>query len=113
MLALVRRAQRHTAAALLTTNGPLMLEALQEIYPELLPLFGRENLHFSCTLGATKSEPEGFRRLLVRRGLAARDCFFLDDHQAYVATARRVGLDAVRFENPAQAEAELSARGVL
>jgi len=113
MLALVRRAQRHTAAALLTTNGPLMLEALQEIYPELLPLFGRENLHFSCTLGATKSEPEGFRRLLVRRGLAARDCFFLDDHQAYVATARRVGLDAVRFENPAQAEAELSARGAL
>jgi putative hydrolase of the HAD superfamily len=113
MLALVRRVQRATAAAVLTTNGPLMLEAIDEIYPELLPLFGRENLHFSCALGATKSEPEGFRRVLEKRGLAATDCFFLDDHADYVATARQVGLDAQLFESPSQAEALLHQRDAL
>jgi putative hydrolase of the HAD superfamily len=113
MLALVRRVQRRTAAALLTTNGPLMLEALDEIYPALLPLFGRENLHFSCALGATKSQPEGFRRLLALRGLAAADCLFLDDHAEYVVTARQVGLEAVLFESPAQAKALLRERKAL
>jgi len=113
MLALARRVQQRTATAVLTTNGPLMLEALEEIYPELLTVFDRENLHFSCALGATKSEPEGFRRLLARRGLAAADCFFLDDHDEYVATARLVGLDAELFLDPGQAEDLLQRRGAL
>lgn len=113
MLALAGRVRQRLPTAVLTTNGPLMLEALEEIYPALLPAFGRENLHFSCVLGATKSEPEGFRRLLAHRGVAAGDCVFLDDHAEYVATARQVGLRAELFRDPAQAEALLRAEGAL
>jgi 2-haloacid dehalogenase len=60
-----------------------------------------------------KPDPRIFRLLLDRFGLDPGATFFVDDSEANVAAARRVGLDAVRFTGPEQLRRELAARGAL
>jgi 2-haloacid dehalogenase len=60
-----------------------------------------------------KPDPAFFRLLLERFGLAPEATFYVDDSQANVAAARRLGLDAVRFTGPGQLRRELAARRVL
>jgi 2-haloacid dehalogenase len=60
-----------------------------------------------------KPDPRIFRLLLDRFGLDPGATFFVDDSEANVAAARRVGLDAVRFTGPEQLRRELAARGTL
>ena len=113
MLDLVRRVQARAKTALFTTNGPLFLDALEEIYPALPPLFGPQNIHASCEIGALKSEPLAFRRLLAKRGAAAEQTLFLDDSEDNVRAAREAGLQAVVFTGRAEAEWLLREKGLL
>ncbi len=59
-----------------------------------------------------KPEPEIFRLLLARYGLAAQDCIFVDDSEKNVTGARAVGMQAVHFVEPIDLRAELKALGV-
>lgn len=113
MLDLVRRVQARAKTALFTTNGPLFQDALAELFPELPPLFGPQNIHVSCEIGALKSEPLAFRRLLAKRGAAAEQTLFLDDSEDNVRAAREAGLEAAVFTGRAEAEALLREQGVL
>lgn len=113
MLALVRRVQERVECALFTTNGPLFLETLETLFPELLPLFGRQNIHVSCELKALKSEPRAFALLLARRRAAAEQTLFLDDSEFNVAAAREAGLQAEVFTDQAAAERLLRENGAL
>ena len=60
-----------------------------------------------------KPDPQIFKRLLLRFDLCAEECLFIDDSQANVSAARRLGFDVVRFENAGQLERELQKRGIL
>ena len=60
-----------------------------------------------------KPDPEIYKRLLTRFQLRAPDCLFIDDSPANVAAARKLGFDAVRFENAAALERELKRRNML
>jgi len=40
-------------------------------------------------------------------------CLFIDDSERNVATARKLGLDSIRFESPEQLREALSTRGVV
>jgi 2-haloacid dehalogenase len=60
-----------------------------------------------------KPDPRFFRLLLERFGLAPESTFYVDDSEANVEAARRLGLDAVRFSDPRQLRRELVARRVL
>ena len=60
-----------------------------------------------------KPDPRFFRLLLDRFGLDPEATFFVDDSEANVAAARRLGLDAVRFTSPEQLRRDLDARGLL
>lgn len=113
MLDLVRRVQERVETALFTTNGPLFKEALAELFPEVPPLFGPQNLHVTCELGALKSEPLAFRRLLAKRGGSAGQTLFLDDSEENVRAAREAGLEAAVFTGRAEAERLLREQGVL
>ncbi len=113
MLQLVHRVQERVETALFTTNGPLFIEALGELYPEVLPLFGTQNIHCSCELQMLKSEPQAFSRLLTRRQGAAEQTLFLDDSEENVRAARAAGLRAEVFTGQAAAERLLRAEGVL
>jgi 2-haloacid dehalogenase len=60
-----------------------------------------------------KPDPAFFRLLLERFGLAPEAAFYVDDSEANVAAARRVGMDAVRFTGPEQLRRALAARRAL
>jgi 2-haloacid dehalogenase len=60
-----------------------------------------------------KPAPEIFHRLLDRFGLDASATLLIDDSQANVDAARRVGMQAIRFQSPAQARAHLEQAGAL
>jgi len=60
-----------------------------------------------------KPDPAFFRLLVDRFGLDPEATFYIDDNQANVAAARRLGLDAVRFTDPGQLRRELTARRAL
>ena len=63
--------------------------------------------------GVIKPDPEIFRRLLGRFGLAAKTSLFIDDAPRNVAAARELGMDAIRFVSPEQLRGELQQRGLL
>lgn len=54
-----------------------------------------------------------YRLLIERNGLNAADCLFIDDSAANVEGAKAVGMDAVRFTDPATLERDLTERGLL
>ena len=60
-----------------------------------------------------KPDPAIFRLLLERFGLAPEATFYVDDSEANVAAARRLGLDAARFTAPGRLRRELAARRLL
>ena len=84
--------------ALLSNNGPLLRETLPDLLPGIAALFG-PRLHASADFGARKPEPEVFRRLLVRHGIAPGDALMIDDQGANVAGARAAGLAAIQFRD--------------
>jgi 2-haloacid dehalogenase len=60
-----------------------------------------------------KPDPRFFKLLQDRFGLAPEATFYVDDSEANVAAARRLGFDAVRFTGPDQLRRELAARRVF
>jgi 2-haloacid dehalogenase len=63
--------------------------------------------------GVAKPDPRAFELLLERFGLDPARTVFIDDSRANVEAARRVGLQAVRFESPEQLRAVLQDAGLL
>jgi 2-haloacid dehalogenase len=61
----------------------------------------------------TKPDPAIFQVLLDRFGLDPAATFYVDDSEANVEAARRLGFDAVRYTGPRQLRRNLAARGVL
>ena len=58
-----------------------------------------------------KPDPAIFELFLERYELAARDCVFIDDSPANIATARALGFTGLHFVDPQTLRAELGALG--
>ena len=99
---------RYPMIVLSNTNA-LHFEILRRDY-DFLRHFDHQVL--SHEVGAVKPSPEIYREAVRLAGCRAEECFFTDDIPEFVEGARREGIDAVRFESPAQVEAELRARGI-
>jgi len=59
-----------------------------------------------------KPDPRIFRLLCDRYGLAAEDCFFIDDSRPNIESARRMGMQAHWFEDPERLRAALKEAGL-
>jgi FMN phosphatase YigB (HAD superfamily) len=57
--------------------------------------------------GFRRGDPRLFNRMVNRLGVQPQEAVFVDDSLLGVAAARSAGLQAVRFENPAQVGSEL------
>ncbi|MCC7129293.1 MAG: hypothetical protein B6D39_01255 [Anaerolineae bacterium UTCFX2] len=66
-----------------------------------------DDLLISAEVGLVKPDPEIYQLALQRLAVPADQAVFIDDIPANVEGARRVGLHAICFNNPAQARAEL------
>lgn len=74
------------------TNNPLLLKRhMAEVFPAVPEIFGPRAV-FSAELGRSKPDPEAFRRLAARLGVAPAEILYFDDDAAYVAGAREAGL---------------------
>ena len=73
-----------------------------------LPLARRfEHLIFSCDLRLAKPDPRCFRAALAKLGAAPADVFFIDDREDNVASAAKLGIQAIRFTGPDDIRARL------
>ena len=119
-----------------TAGGPIpgMPDFLRRLHSAGYPLFGITNssaekfpllrgkfpfLHlFSRILlsgdaGVNKPDPRIFQLFLDRTGRTKEGLLFIDDSEANVASARRLGWDAVRFHSAEQLKRAFSGRGLL
>jgi 2-haloacid dehalogenase len=60
-----------------------------------------------------KPDPAIFRTMLDRIRCMPEECLFIDDAEANIDTARRLGFLAILFQSPAQLEHELQHHGIL
>ncbi len=112
VLAVVAELKPHFELALLTNNGALLRESLPVLAPEVCALIDRRR-HASCDFGARKPDPEVFTRLVARYGVAPARALFIDDHDEFVAGARRAGLATIHFQSAVQLRGSLQALGCL
>ena len=105
----------------LDDSGKYRLLALTNWSAELFP-WARKNFAFlqrfehitvSGEVRMKKPDPEIYEH--IRKAYDLGDfsgCVFIDDSHRNCATARKLGLDAIRFTSPEQARTELRQRGV-
>ena len=60
-----------------------------------------------------KPEPELFELFLQKIGKPANQCLFIDDSEANITTARKLGFDTVHFISPEHLQNELRIRQLL
>jgi putative hydrolase of the HAD superfamily len=94
---------------LLSNTNVIHFEMLRASQPMLRHF---HDLVLSYEVKAMKPLPEIFQAAIARAGCRPEECFYTDDIAAFVAAARSLGIDAVRFESLAQLEEELRARGI-
>jgi len=70
-----------------------------------------EGIVISGDVGVGKPDPTIFRHFMARFGLEADEIAFVDDSPANVATARGLGIEAIRFEDAAQVRRDLRQLG--
>jgi len=79
--------------AILTNNGPLITQAIEQIVPTLVPaLAGR--VFCSAQFGGRKPQREVFLQALEAMGAEPRESLFIDDLFVNVRGARAAGLHA-------------------
>lgn len=93
VVAQVLAVSAHTPAAVLTNNGPLMVEAIEQIVPALFPLL-RGRVLCSGALGGRKPDARVYARALAQLGARAAHTLFVDDLFVNVRGARAAGLEA-------------------
>lgn len=91
MLSLAARIGQQARIGILTNNGHLTGAALDELFPELRPIFG-DDILTSAAMGVQKPDPEIFRRALGRFGVDPGRALFTDDRPENVEGAIAAGL---------------------
>jgi putative hydrolase of the HAD superfamily len=66
---------------------------------------------YSCVVGASKPAPLIFREALRSLRVNAEETVFIDDIEAYVEAARRLGMQGIHYQSPSQLIEDLLALG--
>ena len=94
-----------------------LLSNINDRYVKLIRSFGFyepfDPCLLSCEMGLEKPDPKTFELLLKTIALNAEDVVFIDDKAENVASAKKMGIDAIVFESEEQVRNELTKRGLL
>lgn len=110
MLALAHDISKHATIAILTNNGHLTAETIDALFPELMPVFGK-NILFSAQFGSQKPAPIIYCRALAHLGFQPDETLFTDDRPENVAGAIAAGLHGHVHAGPAALRARLAELG--
>ena len=97
---------------LLTNNGPLLKQAIGEVFPEIVEIFG-ERAYFSCEFASAKPNPQVFVRLLEHLQVRPQETLFIDDTEAYIKGATVAGLLSHQFRSASELRPVLDAYSLL
>lgn len=106
VLGVLREAHGRGARMTLLSNAPHELADAVTAMPELAFFDHRV---FSARIGVTKPEAAAFHAALEVMGVPAAEVIFIDDREANVEGARRVGLDGRLYTSPAALRSDLLA----
>jgi HAD superfamily hydrolase (TIGR01509 family) len=68
---------------------------------------------YSNQVGASKPSPAIYEAALAALGTRPSEALYIDDIVEFAEAARRLGLDAIRFENPEQLADEFLKPGLI
>ena len=111
VLGLVGRVKKRLPVALLTNNDHLLGETLDEVFSDLIPLFG-DAIFVSARIGAAKPDAACFMHCCTALKVAATETFFTDDLVENVLGAKSAGLKAHHFDGYQGLVQALEAHGV-
>ena len=111
VLGLVGRVKKRLPVALLTNNDHLLGETLDEVFSDLIPLFG-DAIFVSARIGAAKPDAACFMHCCTALKVAATETFFADDLVENVLGAKSAGLMAHHFDGYQGLVQALEAHGV-
>jgi putative hydrolase of the HAD superfamily len=111
VLGLVGRVKKRLPVALLTNNDHLLGDTLDEVFPDLIPLFG-DAIFVSARIGAAKPDAACFMHCCTALKVAATETFFTDDLVENVLGAKSAGLIAHHFDGYQGLVQALEAHGV-
>ncbi len=112
MIDLARQLSENVEIALLTNNGTMLWEHIDELAPELRPLFG-EHLFVSGVHGFNKERADGFTGIVDHLGWTTETTLFVDDSPRYIAAADEAGLVTHRFDGIEGLREELGSHSLL
>jgi glucose-1-phosphatase len=109
MVALAESLKNRLPRLILSNTNAIHMDYVFEHYPFLQDFDAHVLSH---EVGLLKPDPAIFQRALRTSGLTASRTVFLDDIAANAEAARHVGMQAIHYQNPDQARAELTKLGV-
>ncbi len=93
-----------------------LLSNIPKRYGDLIRSYGLYDPFAPCLLsgeiGVEKPNPKAYEILLRELALPASDVVFVDDLAENIEAARKIGIDAIRFESLPQLQKELQRRGL-
>ena len=95
---------------LLSNTNAIHFEWIRKTYPILRHF---HELVLSYEVKAMKPQPEIYEAAVAKAGCRPEECFYTDDVAEYVDGARRIGIDAVQFQDAEQLQRELRVRGIV
>ncbi|HEU0153215.1 MAG TPA: HAD-IA family hydrolase [Arenimonas sp.] len=112
VLALARATAEVAEVAILTNNGLLLRDHLEQMHPPLFPLF-RDRIYCSAQFGRSKPDPAIYRDCLAALGVAPADALFIDDKVANANGARAAGLKAHHYTGSSSLRSALATHRLL
>lgn len=108
-LTLLRRLAARYPIALLSNTNPIHWAHIRRAYPDL----GRARFALaSHLLKEMKPAPAVYRRLSRRAGFPLTKMVYIDDHPAFVAAARRLGVRALCYDGKTPLRKMLARAGI-
>jgi epoxide hydrolase-like predicted phosphatase len=101
--------RRRYRVLLLSNTNAIHFPMVRAAYP-LLDHF--DDYVLSYEVKAMKPSPLIYQEALRKAQCRPEECFYTDDIAAYVDAARELGIDAVQFQDRAQIQEEMRARGI-
>lgn len=112
VLALAQAASEVAQVAILTNNGLLLRDHLEQIHPPLFPLF-RGRVFCSAQFRHSKPDPAIYRDCVAALGMTPADALFIDDKVANANGARAAGLRAHHYQGHSGLRSALTTHRLL